>query len=291
VIIIITIVCAEGGSSIEHLKKSIEQLGEKAEVIYLANEMLQIDTNYYLDSDIIHSRCGIGEYNNKLTLYSWQFLNLLDGENKYRFVNSLKSMYNSSDKFKTAKLLNKKNIKTPKTGLIRDYNDGLLFMKKNNLSYPIIIKKCFSKCGVSVKLVNNNEELKNCTKEAIWNGTIIQEYIDFKDNNTYKDIRILVVNGEVVGGYKRVSSNFITNLHQGNTVEFLNLNNELKEIALKSADAINGEIVGVDILKNNKNNEYYVLETNTSPGTKGFRELGIDVDKIIAKYLVDCKKR
>jgi len=283
----ITIICAEGGSSINSLKKSIEELGEKCEILFLSADNLQIDQTFNIDSDIIHSRCGIGEYHDKLTLFSWQVLNLLEVEN-HIFINSLKTIYNSADKFKTIKLLSKNNIETPKTGLIRDYDDAKSFMSKNNIYYPVIVKNCFSKCGNGVKLVRNDAELKEASKNAIWYGTTIQEYVEFGDNGVYKDIRVLVVDGEVVGGYRRVSSNFITNLHQGNKVELLKINDELSELSIKCAEAIGGQIVGVDILPSKEG--YKVLETNTAPGTKGFRELGINVDKKIAKCLINHKK-
>ncbi|AEH06632.1 coenzyme gamma-F420-2:alpha-L-glutamate ligase [Methanothermococcus okinawensis] len=283
----ITIVCAEGGSTIYALKNALNDLGEKCEILLLSNNNLLVEKEFNINTDLIHSRCGIGDYLDRLTLFSWQVLNILEIE-EHKFINPLETIHNSSDKFKTIKILSKNHIKTPKTALIRDYEDAKRFMEKYNLEYPIILKNSFSKCGLSVKMAKSDEELKKYTKNAIWEGTILQEYINFGENGKYKDIRILVVDGEVIGGYRRVSNNFITNLHLGNIVEPLKLNDDLSELALKCAESMNGYIMGVDILPSK--DEYYVIETNTAPGTKGFRSLGIKADEEIAKCLINYKK-
>jgi len=286
----ITIVCAEGRSTIYSLKRAIEDSGEKCDILLLSDDKLLVEREYTIKTDLIHSRCGIGDYLDRLTLFSWQVLNALEAEGHF-FINPLKTIYNSSDKFKTIKILDKNKIKTPKTGLIRDYYDAKRFMEKNNIEYPVVLKNSFSKCGTSVHIAKSDDDLKKLTKKAIWEGKLIQEYIDFRDkeNGRYKDMRILVVDGEVVGGYRRVSDNFITNLYGGGTIENLNIDDEIEEIALKCAESMNGYIMGVDILP--KDGEYYIVETNTAPGTKGFRTLGIDADKKIAECLIRYKKR
>jgi len=243
--------------------------------------------DFKLETDLIHSRCGIGDYEDKLTLYSWQFIHALEIED-CKFINPIKTLYLTSDKFKTIKLLAKHNIKTPKTALIRDYDDAVKFIKKYGLKFPVVIKNSFSKCGLKVFMARTFEELKELTKNAIWEGKIIQEFIDFKDNGLYRDMRILVVDGEVVGGYRRVSRDFRTNLYLGNAVEKLDIDEELEELALKCADLSDAIILGVDVLPTK--NGYYVIELNSSPGTKGFRDIGINADRKIAEALVRYAK-
>jgi gamma-F420-2:alpha-L-glutamate ligase len=283
----ITIACAEGGSTIHSLKKSVEDLGEKCNIFLLSDTNLLVDDNFNIETDLIHSRCGIGDYFDRLTLFSWQVLKNLESEG-YTFINPLDTIYNSSDKFKTIKMLNKKGITTPKTALIRDFEDSKKFLEVKNMNFPVILKNSFSKCGVKVEKANCFHDLEKMTKNAIWENKIIQEYIDFNEIGIYKDMRVLVVDGEVIGGYRRVSNNFITNLHVGGKIEPLDISEEISELALKCAECMNGYIMGIDILP--KNGQYYVIEVNTAPGTKGFRELGIDVDKKIAECLIKYRK-
>ncbi|HIP17185.1 MAG TPA: coenzyme gamma-F420-2:alpha-L-glutamate ligase [Methanothermococcus okinawensis] len=284
----ITIVTPEGSSTTEALKRAIENLGSRCEILLLSDSNLIVDKNFRLDSDIIHPRCGIGNYLDRLTMYSWQVLNSLECEGS-TFINNLKTVYDSSDKFKTIKILSKNKINTPKTAIVRDYEDAKRFMERENLEYPVILKNSFSKCGITVKKITSDEELKKYTKNAIWEGTLVQEYINFSKKGIYKDIRILVVGEEVVGGYSRVSKNFITNLYLGGTIEPIKLNEELNELALKCAQSMKGDIMGIDILPS-KDDCYYVIETNAVPGIKGFKYLGIDVDYKIAEFLIEYGK-
>lgn len=283
----ITIISPEGSSTTYALKRAIENLGGRCEVLLLADDKLIVDRNFYIECDVIHSRCSIGNYLGRLTMYSWQVLNALECEG-YTFINSLKALYNSSDKFKTIKILSKNKINTPKTALIRDYEDAKRFMEEENLDYPVVLKNSFSKCGVTVKKITSDEELKRYTKNAIWEGMIVQEYIDFRVGDLYRDVRILVVGDEVIGGYSRVSKNFITNLHMGGSIKPVKITEELEDLALRCAQAIGGDIVGIDILPSKEG--YYVIETNAAPGIKGFQYLGIDADYRIAEFLIKSSK-
>ena len=284
----ITILSPEGRScSVWSLKHEIEKLGANCDLLLLSHPETLMSYDFKLETDLIHSRCGIGDYEDKLTLYSWQFIHALEIED-CKFINPIKTLYLTSDKFKTIKLLAKHNIKTPKTALIRDYDDAVKFIKKYDLKFPVVIKNSFSKCGLKVFMAKDFEELKELTKNAIWEGKIIQEFIDFKDNGLYRDMRILVVDGEVVGGYRRVSRDFRTNLYLGNAVEKLDIDEELEELALKCADLSDAIILGVDVLPTKDG--YYVIELNSSPGTKGFRDIGINADRKIAEALVKYAK-
>ncbi len=284
----ITILSPEGKScSVLNLKNEIENLGAECDIFLLSHPENLMSYDFKLETDLIHSRCGIGDYFDRLTLYSWQFINALEVEG-YKFINPIKTLYLTSDKFKCIKLLAKNKIKTPKTALIRDYEDAVKFIEKYNLDFPVVVKNSFSKCGLKVFMARNYDELKQLTKNAIWEGKIIQEFINFKENGLYKDMRILVVDGEVVGGYRRVSRDFRTNLYLGNKVEKLDIDEELEELALKCADLSRAVILGVDILPTKDN--YYVVELNSAPGTKGFRDIGIKADKKIAKALVKYAK-
>ncbi|WP_456471869.1 coenzyme gamma-F420-2:alpha-L-glutamate ligase [Methanocaldococcus sp.] len=279
----ITIISPEAKSNtIYRIKEEIIKLGERCKIFKLSSSNYILDQDFLIDSNLIHPRCSIGFYEDRLTLYSWQFLNSLSIYD-YKFVNSLETIYLTSDKFKTIKLLKKHNLNVPKTALIRDYEDAIKFMEKYSLDFPIIVKCCFSKSGEKVFKINSFDELKKITKNALWENLIIQEYLDFKSNGFYKDIRLLVLDNKIFG-YSRVSRDFRTNLHLGNKVERVEINKDLEDIAYKCQKIAKAKILGVDILP--YKGEYYVIELNSAPGTAGFLSLGVNVDKEIAKLLI-----
>ncbi len=283
----VTIISPEAKSgSVWRLKREIDKIA-KCDIFLLSSNSYILDDNFNLECDVIHSRCSIGFYNGKLTLFSWQFLNSLELED-YLFINPLDTIYLTSDKFKSIKLLSKYFL-TPKTALIRDYDDAVKFMEKYNLNFPIIIKSCFSKCGERVFKILNHKELYNICKNALHDSLIIQEYINFERNGIFKDIRLLAINDNNIFGYSRVSKDFRTNIHLGGKSEKINIDEELKEIAFKCLALTNATILGIDILPTDEG--YYLLELNSAPGTSGFYSLGLNVDMYIANAIVKSYKR
>jgi RimK family alpha-L-glutamate ligase len=109
----------------------------------------------------------------------------------------------------------------------------------------------------------------------------IQEYIK---NNGY-DVRIFIIDGEVVARMKRSNPNdFRYNASLGGKAEVFN-SAEYDELALKTAEALNLTITGVDVLPT-VNHGVIVLEANCYPGfTHISRTTKIPIHKKIANYI------
>jgi len=115
---------------------------------------------------------------------------------------------------------------------------------------------------------------------------IIQEYIK---NSSGKDIRVIVVGDEILGAMMRVSnSGFKSNFHQGGSVKFLEIDEEMKNIALKASKSVGLKMAGVDLLIDS--NGYKICEINSSPGYEGFElATGINVSNRILQYAISKK--
>ncbi|HID05040.1 MAG TPA: RimK family alpha-L-glutamate ligase, partial [Aigarchaeota archaeon] len=113
---------------------------------------------------------------------------------------------------------------------------------------------------------------------------VIQEYIDIPN----RDIRTLVVGDEVLAAmfrYRR-DGDWRTNVARGGVPVMAYLNEELKEISLKAAEAIGGEILSVDVFEMG-DGTYLVNEINGCPEFKGFiQATGVDVASKIINYLL-----
>ena len=83
------------------------------------------------------------------------------------------------------------------------------------------------------------------------------------------DIRIFIVDGEIVGSMKRQAreGEFRSNLHRGGNSSFENVTEDEREIALKATHALGLRIAGVDMLRSK--NGPLILEVNASPGLEG----------------------
>ena len=78
-----------------------------------------------------------------------------------------------------------------------------------------------------------------------------------------------MVDGKVVGAMKRQgkTGEFRSNLHRGGSAEIIKLTAEEEETAIKSAQALNLGVAGVDMLQSKRG--ALVLEVNSSPGLGG----------------------
>ena len=83
------------------------------------------------------------------------------------------------------------------------------------------------------------------------------------------DIRVFVVDGQIVGAMKRqgVEGEFRSNLHRGGIATSLELTAEEKTTAIRSAKKLGLGIAGVDMLQSTRGP--LVMEVNSSPGLEG----------------------
>jgi len=115
-------------------------------------------------------------------------------------------------------------------------------------------------------------------------GLLIQEFIR---ESRGKDLRVLVVEGEVVGAMRRHAARgeFRANIHQQGHGEPVKLSKDVTDLAVKAAEIAGLEVAGVDILESRRGP--LVVELNTSPGFEGLeRATGLDVAGKILEYVV-----
>ena len=118
---------------------------------------------------------------------------------------------------------------------------------------------------------------------------VIQEYIDLPN----RDIRTLVVGDEVLAAMFRYrkDGDWRTNVARGGVPMMAYLNEELREISLKAAEAIGGEVISVDVFEM-PDGTYLVNEVNGCPEFKGFiQATGMDVADKIINYLLNSARR
>jgi [lysine-biosynthesis-protein LysW]--L-2-aminoadipate ligase len=117
----------------------------------------------------------------------------------------------------------------------------------------------------------------------------VQEYVE----KPGRDIRATVIGGEVVSAIYRVSppEQWKTNIAIGAKSEKAEITSELAEIVLKAAEAVGGEIVGIDVMESPREG-YVVNEVNPTPEFRGSMEAtGINIPEKILKYLASKARR
>ena len=209
----------------------------------------------------------------------------------YIMINSLDTMEICEDKFVTYKKLKAANISTPQTVVISSSSMNKLDEKVQSIGgrFPIVAKILEGTQGSGVMIFESMMSLKSAL-QAIFTlvpkaDILLQEKInsdcDYRIHVLYDgfDRVSSVDNYKVIGCMQRnvMEGDFRSNFSLGATTEKGHLTPELEKISKQAAFAVKGRWVGVDVIMDSGTKQCYVLEINSSPGTKGITNTGDDV--------------
>lgn len=200
--------------------------------------------------------------------------------------NTLDTIDVCEDKFATYKRLKSMGVPTPKTVVIANSSMNKIEEKVESIGgqFPIVCKLTAGTQGIGVFIIDSMMSLKS-TLQTIFKispkcDIILQEKI----NSDY-DLRVHVLydsferigtgleNYKVIGTMKRnqLGGDFRSNFSLGSTAEKGTLTPEQENIVKMAAKAVGGRWIGVDLIFDNRTKQSYVIECNSSPGTKGIQ--------------------
>lgn len=172
------------------------------------------------------------------------------------------------DKLHAHQVLAESGIPTPDTMLAKfPINVELV---AETLGFPVIVKTLHGALGSGVFLIENAKSFDDLmTLVFETQPNILMIFQRFVESSKGRDLRILVVEGEVIAGMQRIAKtgDFKANYSQGGTVEKFEVDKKAADIAIKTAQALNIQVAGVDLLFTDDG--YTICEANTFPGFKG----------------------
>ena len=161
-----------------------------------------------------------------------------------------------------------------------------LFKKiTSSLGIPFVAKPIVGSKGNNIFLIKKEKEFQQLEQkfcDLSGRNPLFQEYLS---NNG--DFRALLINKKFIGAYKRIpkEGEFRANIAQGGKGEKVTPEKELISLSKKVAEIMGIEILGVDIIQDQKCKKYYVVETNGIPQWQGFKKTtGINVAQEIIDY-------
>tara|TARA_B100000780_G_C20849321_1_gene337537 strand:- start:13 stop:600 length:588 start_codon:yes stop_codon:yes gene_type:complete len=172
------------------------------------------------------------------------------------------------------------DLRTPMTVPISYSDDSERAVKQGGLKFPLILKASSgSQTGVGV-IISESMRSLHATVQMLsflkpYVDLLVQEYIEID-----YDIRVLVSNREVIASMKRnvISGDVRSNASLGAKTESIELTDIERDTALKVAELVEGDLVGVDLLpaKDREKDKPYILEVNGTPGLGGIEEVTKD---------------
>ena len=197
----------------------------------------------------------------------------------FKVVNSVLCNEICNDKWYNQITFQQNDILTPKTVLVRHKEGGAFAAEKLGVKYPIILKTSIGSQGVGVMFVESEKALHGIVqllyREDEYIDILLQEQI-----KTDYDVRVIVVGGEIMGAIKRpiIEGDFRSNVSQGSEPEVHELTDLEMIESIKAAEAVDGDIVGVDFIpaKNREKGKPYFIEVNSTPGLMGIESAFAD---------------
>ena len=186
-------------------------------------------------------------------------------------INGSESIDAVKDKLYSQQILGESSLPVPKTMLVKHPIN--LKLVETNLQYPMIVKTLSGSYGAGVFLVEDRKQFRQLMKMAELTkpsyNIILQEFIQ---DSFGKDLRVLVVNGKVVGCMMRqsIDGDFRANITRGGEAIPYQIDENIEWIGGECARLLNLDVAGVDLLFNNGN--YVICEVNSAPGFEGMEK-------------------
>lgn len=189
-------------------------------------------------------------------------------------VNPPKSLECAIDKYLTTARLQAAGVPVPPTIVCETTTAALSALER--LEGDVVVKPMFGAEGRGIVRVTDPDMGWRVfsTLERLQSVIYLQKFIEHPGFDT----RVLVLDGNIIGGMKRYSPNdFRTNVARSGRGEFHQPTALEAELAIRAAQATGVRFAGIDILQS-RDGEPLVLEVNAVPGWRAFALVtGIDV--------------
>lgn len=274
--------------STNRLVEAAELRGHQADVIDTLRCYMNITsarpTIHYKGAELEHYDAVIPRIGASVTFYGAAVVRQLEMMGVF-CVNDSVAITRGRDKLRSLQLLSKKGIGLPVTGFAHSL-DEITDLIKMVGGTPLVIKLLEGTQGIGVILVETTKAARSVLEAflGLKVNIMVQEYIKEAGG---ADIRIFVVGGKVVAAMKRQaksSEEFRSNLHRGGVATPVEITEEERNMAIRSAHIIGLNVAGIDIVRSNRGP--LIIEVNASPGLEGIEKTtGIDVASEIIKFI------
>ena len=255
---------------LDHMQCDIYIESGKPKIMYQGQEIRNVDA--------IIPRIG-----SSATTYGAAVIRQFESQGVFSTLNS-EPLLRARDKLSCLQILASSGIGVPKSLVSNNY-----FSISNMIdeigSLPTIIKMINGTHGLGVILAESKSNAESIM-EAFYKAkqkVMVQEFIKEAKGS---DIRVFIVNGEIVGVMKRQAreGEFRSNLHRGASSSIIALSGEEAEVARQSVKLLGLKVAGVDMLQSSRGP--LVLEVNASPGLEGIETTtGKDIAGKVIRFI------
>ncbi len=208
-----------------------------------------------------------------------------------KVINCLYTGVFAGNKLYTHMLLRKNNVPTPNASVAFSRDSALDLLDK--IGYPRIIKPTVGSWGRMISKLNDKESADGIIENREKMYPIYQiHYLEEFVKRPPRDIRAIMVGDEVVAAIYRNSGNgkWKTNMALGGMAEECKVNQEMEEICIKAKNAVQGQIVGVDLMESDEKGLVVHEVNNTTEYKNTVRVCNVDIPALMIDYALKADK-
>jgi len=197
--------------------------------------------------------------------------------------NDARAVERCVDKSTTSFLMANARIPTPATWCVESLEAARAIAQRELANGPLVLKPLFGSQGRGLKLIADVEDLP--PPEIVTGVYYLQRFVGV-ERDGFRDMRLLVLKGQVVAAMVRHADSWITNVKQGGRPVATVADAEVKTLALAAARVVGADLAGVDILRD-ADGRPFVLEVNSMPAWRGLQRVtSTNIAAMIARELV-----
>ncbi|MEJ4043313.1 30S ribosomal protein S6--L-glutamate ligase [Erwinia sp. SLM-02] len=259
--------------SCQRLVEAARARGHSVEVIDPLSCYMNINPGssaiHYRGRQLEHYDAVIPRIGPSTTFYGMAVLRQFEMCGSYPLNESL-AIARARDKLRSLQLLARAGIAMPVTGFAHSPDDTRDLIKMVG-GAPLVVKLLEGTQGIGVVLAETRQAAESVIDafRGLNAHILVQEFIKEAQG---RDIRCLVIGGEVVAAIERVAKEgeFRSNLHRGGSARRVVIDDREREIAVRAALTLGLDVAGVDILRAERGP--LVMEVNASPGLEGIEK-------------------
>ena len=206
-------------------------------------------------------------------------------------INSLNTSIFAGNKLFTHMLLQKHGVSTPFSTVAFSEEAALEGLDTNG--YPMVLKPTVGSWGRMIALLKDRDSAEGIMESRermypIYQVYYLEEFVQ----RPPRDIRAIMVGDKVVAAIYRYSgdSQWKTNMALGGKAEECKVTKEMEDICIKAKNAVQGQIVGVDLMES-KDKGLVVHEVNNTTEYKNtVRVTGVDIPALMIDYALKSRK-
>lgn len=208
-------------------------------------------------------------------------------------VNSVDATEVCGDKWRTTTVLAAAGVPTPRTALGLTPQAALAAL--DSIGYPALIKPLVGSWGRLVTRLSDRAGAEAVLEyvAALPGPQSHLGYVQELIQKPGRDIRVIVVGGEVLGAVYRTGASLRTNVALGGRTRPCEVTPEISKLSIDAAAAARADIAGVDLIED-RDGRLLVLEVNHRVEFTGFQSAladQVDVADRIVEHLLERARR